>query len=171
MKQKAAQSTHGNQAVLPPRPPEHVEVELWRADAWEVRRGRSSALDERWSYGQSPANPRWWWHAIAHHTGQVLAYGFGRRQADGFLKLQALVEPLGITRYCTDGWGAYARHQDAAQHTVGKANTQKIESTHVNWRTRRKRLVRRTICCSKTERLHDLVIGLLINRYEVGVPV
>ncbi len=31
-----------------------------------------------------------------------------------------------------------------------------------------KRLVRRTICFSKTERMHDLVIGLFINRYEFG---
>jgi IS1 family transposase len=35
-------------------------------------------------------------------------------------------------------------------------------------RTRVKRLVRRTICFSKTERMHDLVIGLFVNRYEFG---
>jgi insertion element IS1 protein InsB len=29
-----------------------------------------------------------------------------------------------------------------------------------------KRLVRRTLCFSKTARMHDLVIGLCINRYE-----
>jgi insertion element IS1 protein InsB len=34
--------------------------------------------------------------------------------------------------------------------------------------TRIKRLVRRTICFSKTERMHDLVIELFINRYEFG---
>src|SRR5215813_801916 len=34
-----------------------------------------------------------------------------------------------------------------------------------------KRLVRRTICFSKTERMHDLVLGLFINRYEFGVSV
>jgi hypothetical protein len=32
-------------------------------------------------------------------------------------------------------------------------------------------LVRRTICFSKTERLPDLVIGLLINRDAFGVSV
>jgi hypothetical protein len=39
---------------------------------------------------------------------------------------------------------------DAEQHQVGKDNTQKIESKHINLRTRIKRLVRRTICFSKT---------------------
>jgi insertion element IS1 protein InsB len=44
----------------------------------------------------------------------------------------------------------------------------KIESKHLNLRTRIKRLVRRTICFSKTEQMHDLAIGLFINRYAFG---
>jgi len=159
------------QTVLQHLHPEHVEVEIWRADELAVRRGLTSELDEMWSYVQSKAHPRWLWHAIDHHTGKVLAYVFGRRQDDVFGPLQALLEPFGITRYFTDGWGAYERHLAAAQHTVGKANTQKIESKHINLRPRIKRLVRRTICFSKTERMHDLVIGLFINRYEFGVPI
>jgi insertion element IS1 protein InsB len=151
--------------------PEQIEVEIWRADELEVRRGLSSELDEMWSYVRSKANPRWLWHAIDHHMGKVLAYVFGRRKDTVFLALKALLEPFGITRYFTDGWGAYERHVEAEQHTVGKANTQKIESKHINLRTRIKRLVRRTICFSKTERMHDLVIGLFINRYEFGRPL
>jgi insertion element IS1 protein InsB len=160
-----------NQSVLQHLHPEQVEVEIWRADALEMRHGLSSELDEMWSYVRSKANPRWLWHAIDHHTGQVLAYVFGRRQDTVFLVLKALLEPFGITRYFTDGWGAYERHLDAEQHQVGKANTQKIESKHINLRTRIKRLVRRTICFSKTERMPDLVIGLFINRYEFGVTI
>ena len=57
---------------------------------------------------------------------------------------------------------------EAEKHTVGKENTQKTESKHMNLRMRIKRLVRRAICFSKTERMHDLVIGLFINRYELG---
>jgi insertion element IS1 protein InsB len=38
-------------------------------------------------------------------------------------------------------------------------------------RTRIKRLVRRTICFSKTTTMHDLVLGLFINRYEFGVAI
>ena len=160
-----------NQTVLKHLPPEHVEVEIWRADELEVRRGLSSELDEMWSYVRSKAHPRWLWHAIDHHTGTVLAYVFGRRQDTVFLELKALLAPFGITRYFTDGWGAYEWHLEEGQHTVGKANTQKIESKHINLRTRIKRLVRRTICFSKTERMHDLVIGLFINRYEFGATV
>ena len=60
---------------------------------------------------------------------------------------------------------------DPEQHHGGKENTQKIESKHINLRIRMKRLVRRTFCFSKTEQMHDLVIGLFMNRYEFGRAV
>src|SRR5437773_11962473 len=84
-------------------------------------------MDEMWSFVGNKGNPRWLWHAIDHHTGKVLASIFGRRQDTVFLKLKALLEPFGITRYYTDYWGAYTRHLDAADHSPGKRNTQKIE--------------------------------------------
>ena len=146
-------------------------MEVCRSEELDRRRGLTSELDEMWSYVRSKAHPRWRWHAIDHHTGKVLAYVFGRRKDDVFLKLQELLAPFGITKFYTDGWGAYARHLAAEQHQVGKEHTQKIESKHINLRTRIKRLVRRTICFSKTEGMHDLVIGLFINRYEFGRPL
>jgi len=158
-----------NQAVLQHLHPAHVEVEICRADELAQRRGLTSELDEMWSYVGKKAEPRWLWHAIDHQSGTVLAYVFGRRKDTVFLQLKALLEPFGIHRFYTDGWGAYERHIDPEQHEVGKANTQKIESKHLNLRTRIKRLVRRTICFSKTTTMHDLVIGLFINRYEFGV--
>jgi insertion element IS1 protein InsB len=145
-----------------------MEVEVCRSEELDRRRGLTSERDAMWSYVRRKAHPRWLWHAIDPRTGKVWASVFGRRQDEVFLKLQQLWAPCGITKCYTDGWGAYARHLDAEQHQVGKEHTQKIESKHVNLRTRIKRLVRRTLCFSKTERMHDLVIGLFINRYEFG---
>ena len=71
------------------------------------------------------------------------------------MTMQTLFEPFGITRFYTDGWGAYERYIDPEQHQVRKENAQKIESKHINLRTRIKRLVRRTICFSKTTTRHD----------------
>ena len=152
-------------------PPEQVEVELCRAEELDQRRGLTSELDQMWSYIGKKAEPRWLWHAIDHHSGTVLEYVFGRRKDEVFLQLQEILAPFHITRFYTDGWGAYERHIDPAQHTIGKAHTQKIESKHINLRTRIKRLVRRTICFSKTTTMHDLGLGLFINRYEFGVAV
>jgi insertion element IS1 protein InsB len=121
-----------NHALLAILNPEQIEVEIWRADELEARRGLSSELDEMWSFVARKTNPRWLWHAIDHRTGKVLAYVFGRRRDAVFLQLKALLEPFGITRYYTDGWGAYERHLDAENHRVGKENTQKIESKHIS---------------------------------------
>jgi insertion element IS1 protein InsB len=160
-----------NQAVLRHLHPEHVEVEICRADELAQRRGVASELDEMWAYVAKKTNPRWLWHAIDHYSGKVLAYVFGRRKDIVFLELQGLLAPFGITRFYTDGWGTYERHLTPEQHVVGKQHTQNIESKHINLRTRIKRLVRRTICFSKTTPMHDLVVGLFINRYEFGRPI
>ena len=47
-------------------------------------------------------------------------------------------------------------------------NTQRIESKHLTFRTRVKRLARETICFSKTFLMHTIVFGLFINRHEFG---
>ena len=91
-----------NHAVLAVLNPEQVEVEIWRVDELEVRRGLRSELDEMWSFVQAKAHPRWLWHAMDHHTGKVLAYVFGRRKDYVFLRLQELLEPFGITKYYTE---------------------------------------------------------------------
>jgi len=69
-----------NQTVLQHLRPEHVEVEICRADELAQRRGLTSELDEMWSYVGKKVEPRWLWHAIDHASGRVLAYVFGRRQ-------------------------------------------------------------------------------------------
>ena len=171
MKKKEPDRHQVNHAVVQSGQPEQGEVEIGRAEELEQRRGLTAELDEMWSYVGKKANPRWLWHAIDHHSGRVLAYVFGRREDAAFLQLKALLEPFGITRFYTDGWGAYGRHVDPQKHEVGKQHTQKIESKHINLRTRIKRLVRRTICFSKTIAMHDLVIGLFINRYEFGLSL
>jgi IS1 family transposase len=53
-------------------------------------------------------------------------------QGDFFLRLQALLEPFGITRYDMDGWGTYERHVDGEQHTVGQEYMPRIESRPIN---------------------------------------
>ncbi len=128
-------------------------------------------LDEMWSFVGSKQEQRWLWHAVDHNTGEVLAYVLADHQDAAFLELKTLLEPFGITQFYTDGWGAYERHLEPVFHTVGKANTQTIERKHLTLRTRIKRLARKTICFSKSAWLHDVVIGLFINRYEFGLPI
>ena len=124
-----------------------------------------------WSFIGRKENQRWLWHAIDHQTGNVLAYVFGERKDIVFRELKKLLEPFGIQHFYTDDWGSYERNISPEQHTISKRNTQLIERKHLTLRTRIKRLARKTICFSKLEKMHDIVIGLFINRYEFGATI
>jgi len=45
---------------------------------------------------------------------------------------------------------------------------QKIERKHLTLRTRLKRFARKTLCFSRSGVMHDLLIGLYMNRVEFG---
>jgi insertion element IS1 protein InsB len=128
----------------------------------------AAELDEQWSFVGNKSNQRWLWYAVDHATNTVLAYVFGKRMDTVFQDLKALLAPFNISRYFTDDWGAYGHHLEGGRHEVGKRNTQKIERKNLNFRTWIKRLARRSICFSKLEGMHDVVIGLLINKVEFG---
>ena len=136
-----------------------------------IRKVEAAELDEMWSFVGSKKRPRWLWGALDHQTGRMMAYVFGRREDQALLALKALLAPLGIDRVYTDGWGAYYRHLNPHQHVVGKRRTQQLERTHLTLRTRIKRLVRKTICFSRSIQMHEIVIGLFINRFEFGLSV
>ena len=99
-----------NTALLSTRKRDEITVGIERAGEAE--------MDEMWSFIGKKKEQRWLWHAIDHLTGAVLAYVFGRRQDEVFLKLKGLLEPFGITQYYTDYWGAYTRHLDPDVHRV-----------------------------------------------------
>ena len=123
-------------------------------------------LDEQWSYVGNKGNQRWLWLAICHVTRTVLAFVFGGRTDNVFLKLKELLAPYGISIFYTDNWGTYSRNLPVQNHIVGKSNTQRIERKNLTLRTRVKRLARKTICFSNSEVMHDIVIGLAINYIE-----
>ncbi len=152
-----------NTTLLEQRQPDSETVMVVRVEAAE--------MDEMWSFVGSKQHQRWLWHAIDHRTGKVLAYVLATHEDSALKQLQQLLAPFSIQRFYTDSWGAYLRLLDEQQHTVGKANTQRIERKHLTLRTRLKRLARKTICFSKTEKMHDTVIGLFINRHEFGRAV
>jgi insertion element IS1 protein InsB len=54
---------------------------------------------------------------------------------------------------------------------VGKISTPQIERQPLTLRTGIKRLARKTLWFSQSVFLHDTVIGLFVNCYEVGTPV
>lgn len=71
-----------------------------------------------------------------------------------------------VDAYRTDQWPTYSRCFSTHHHYTDKGGTCHIERNHLNFRTRIKRLQRRTICYSRSMEMHDAVIKLYVNHFN-----
>ena len=136
-----------------------------------MRRVGAVEVEERGSFGQRKAHPRWWWPAIGPLRGGVLAYAFGSRAEGGVVELKKVLKPLRLAHLETDAAGVYGRRLRAAAHAAGKIHTRQVEREPGTLRTRSKRRARKTPCFSTSAFRHDTVIGLFGNRSEFGTPL
>lgn len=121
--------------------------------------------DAFWSSVGDTSNQRWTWYALERTSGTILAYQNGKRTDEMCRQLLEKLAGFPIRYYYTDHWQSYHNSIPAERHRIGKDNTWKIERTNLNFRTHLKRLHRKTMCFSKSETIHDHVIGMYINRY------
>jgi insertion element IS1 protein InsB len=131
----------------------------------EIEIQLASEADEFWSYVGDKSNQRWTWYAIDRSSGIILAYHNGKRTDESCALLINKLSIFPIRYFFTDNWQSYSKYIPTHKHVIGKANTWKIERKNLNFRTHIKRLNRKTICFSKSEKVHDNVIGLYINHY------
>ena len=127
-------------------------------------------MDEMWGRVYCKGTPCWLWHAIDHDTGDIVAFALGSRENSVLIKLWELLTGLNVeitVVYSDDNW-AYHDIIPAEILKTGKRNTQKIERKHLTFRTRLKRLARKTICYSKSIYMHIIMVSLLINSLEFG---
>jgi insertion element IS1 protein InsB len=130
-------------------------------------------MDEMWGRVYCKGTPCWLWHAINHDNGDVVAFSLGTREHDMLWDLMCRLATanIKITAVYTDDNFAY--HDIIAPEILltGKRNTQKIERKHLTFRTRLKRLSRKTICYSKTLEMHKIMVSLLINHLEFDLQL
>ncbi|WP_143827617.1 IS1 family transposase [Xenorhabdus bovienii] len=120
-------------------------------------------IDEQWSFVGNKKNQRWLWYAWEPRLKRIVAHVFGDRSRKTLDKLLTLLSSFTIRFYCTDDYVVYDPLPEE-EHLTGKAFIQRIERTNLTHRTRIKRLNRKTIGYSKSEEMHDKVIGTFIER-------
>jgi insertion element IS1 protein InsB len=111
--------------------------------------------------------------AIDRKSGVLVAWQNGKRDNATCKKLLEKMERFPIRSYSTDNYESYTSLLPAGKHFIGKANTRllsvaevwKIERKNLNFRTHLKRLCRKTICFSKSEEVHDKLIGIYIEKH------
>ena len=128
-------------------------------------------MDEQWGRVYCKGTPCWLWHAIDHDTGDIVAFVMGPRKHKMLRILWKTLKSLNIeiTAVYSDDNFAYHKIVPKKILKTGKRNTQKIERKHLTFRTRLKRLARKTLCYSKTVEMHIIMVSLLINHLEFNI--
>jgi len=107
---------------------------------------RDLEIDEFWSFVGSKRWPRWTWYGFDRQRKRVVAYVNGRRTDQECRRLMKQMSRCQVSCFHTDGWPAYRRVLPQTRHKVSKGGTLQTERHNLTFRTRLKRLQRRTIC-------------------------
>jgi len=119
-------------------------------------------IDEQWSYVGKKSKKVWMIYAYAPQTGEVLGFAMGKRNRKTIYNLMLKLKTLEIDFFLTDNWEAFKAVLPGEKHLVGKQFTKAIEGINTWFRTRIRRLVRRTVCFSKKLTYHYSMIKIAI---------
>ncbi len=129
-------------------------------------------LDELWSFVGSKAQQRWLWLALCRRTRQVVAYWLGDRSETSAIHLWEQI-PHDYARCCSfsDKWEAYRHVFDYKRHR--QVNKDEGETNHVErWfntlRQRLGRFTRKTLSFSKRDHMHEGVLRLFLQEYNLS---
>jgi IS1 family transposase/DNA-directed RNA polymerase subunit RPC12/RpoP len=119
-------------------------------------------IDELWSYVWRKEKKVWLLYAYCADSGEILGFTMGKRSIKTVKNLMVKLKHLEVGFYCTDDWEAFSAVLPYYQHLIGKQFTRAIEGINTWFRTRVRRLVRRTVCFSKKVYSHYAMIKLVI---------
>ena len=129
-------------------------------------------LDELWSFVGSKAQPRWLWLALCRRTRQVVAYWLGDRSETSAIHLwEQLPSDYARCHSFSDKWEAYRYVFDHKRHR--QVNKEDGETNHVErWfntlRQRLGRFTRKTLSFSKCNDMHEGMLCLFIQQYNLS---
>jgi insertion element IS1 protein InsB len=119
-------------------------------------------VDEQWSYVGNKEKKVWMLYAYAPADDEILAFTMGKRSAKAVHNLFVKLKTLEIDFFLTDEWEAFRAVLPKAKQLVGKCYTKAIEGINTFFRTRVRRLMRKTTCFSKKLSHHYAMIKIII---------
>jgi len=121
-------------------------------------------IDEQWSYVGKKERKVWMLYAYAPEEDEIPGFAMGKRNAETLRRLMMKLKQLDIQWFLTDLWDAFAAVLPADRHLRGKQHTKNMEGINTWFRTRVRRLVRRTTCFSKKLIYHYSMIKIIIHQ-------
>lgn len=123
---------------------------------------QSYDIDELRTFVRKKDNECWAAYGINHTTGTIIDFVTGRRTIENLLPLVSKIKVLNPKKIFTDGLNIYSSLLKREEHIVGKYLTWRIERNHLTIRDRLKRLSRGTLCFSKSERMLNCCVKILV---------
>jgi IS1 family transposase len=129
-------------------------------------------LDELWSFVGSKAQQRWLWLALCRRTRQVVAYWLGDRSETSAIHLwEQLPADYARCHSFSDKWEAYRYvfdHQRHRQVNKDEGETNHVERWFNTLRQRLGRFTRKTLSFSKRDDMHEGVLRLFLQEYNLS---
>lgn len=119
-------------------------------------------IDEQWSYVGRKDKKVWMLYAYADKEDEIIAFTMGKRSAATVRNLWIKLKSLNIERFLTDDWEAFKAVLPKTRHLVGKVYTKAIEGVNTFFRTRSRRLMRRSVCFSKRLIYHYAMMKIIV---------
>lgn len=119
-------------------------------------------IDEQWSYVGRKEKKVWMLYAYAPQEDEILAFAMGKRSAETVRRLMMKLKQVNIEWFLTDDWEAFKAVLPVQKHVCGKKHTKHIEGINTWFRTRLRRLMRRTTGFSKKLIYHYSMMKLII---------
>ena len=98
--------------------------------------------------------------AMDKRTGKIVSVAVGRRNQKTIRQVTDTLHQFSPKRIITDGWNGYATLVPKVIHKIAEFGINRLERLHLNLRQRLKRLCRKIMSRSKSERMLPLSIGL-----------
>jgi insertion element IS1 protein InsB len=127
------------------------------------RRIQDLELDEFWLFVGAKKVQRWTWYGFDRQSKTVAAFVNGHCTDANCRALYSKFAGSCVGTFYTDNWRSHKKCLPPKHHRTGKEGTRAIERNNSNFRTHLTRRQRHTICFSKSEEMHDAVIGLYIH--------
>lgn len=133
-----------------------------------LERNQVYEVDEMWTYvsGCKERNVKWITYAINRTTSQVVDVVIGSRNKENLAKIINKLKLLYPKKIITDKLAIYKNLVRPIKHDTRRYRNNKIERSNLTLRTHLKRLSRKTICYSKSEKMLENCILLYFLRHN-----
>jgi len=126
-------------------------------------------VDELWTYVQKKDTKVWMIYLYCKETKEVVAYAHGNRSRSTVKQLWNKIKKMGIKidSICSDNWEAFKGVFESVNHFIGKEFTKAIEGNNCLFRTRMRRIFRKT--CNFSKKLFNHLKAFDLAIYNINV--